>query len=76
MRPKLTTRRVVCTEVDSVAVGQQVRALRKKHNLTLVITAERTGLSVSYLSALERGLRVWNKKLLDLVSNALSIPDN
>jgi len=38
------------------SIGDQLRALREKRKLTLFAAAERTGLSSSYLSSIERGL--------------------
>lgn len=37
-----------------VGLGQRLREIRRKHDLTLVELSNRTGLSVSFLSDLER----------------------
>ena len=58
--------------VDHEATGNAMRARRRKRKLTLQIVAERAGLSVSYLSALETGNRPWTQHLCDRVDNALA----
>jgi transcriptional regulator with XRE-family HTH domain len=57
--------------VDHEATGAAVRARRRKSNMTLKDLAERAGLSPSFMSALERGDRVWTQHLLDQVDLAL-----
>ena len=43
------------TEGANYAIGDQLRSFREKRGLTIFEAAERTGLSSSYLSSLERG---------------------
>lgn len=52
-------------------IGQEVRSLRKARNLTLAELAEASGLSVGYLSLLERDLATPSIKALHSVSRAL-----
>jgi transcriptional regulator with XRE-family HTH domain len=52
-------------------IGQEIRGLRKARNLTLAELAEASGLSVGYLSLLERDLATPSIKALHSVSRAL-----
>lgn len=52
-------------------IGQEIRSLRKARNLTLAGLAEASGLSVGYLSLLERDLATPSIKALHSVSRAL-----
>jgi transcriptional regulator with XRE-family HTH domain len=52
-------------------IGQEIRGLRKARNLTLAALAEASGLSVGYLSLLERDLATPSIKALHSVSRAL-----
>lgn len=51
-------------ELNHVAVGSEMRALREFHRLTLAGMSNRMKLSLSYLSDLERGRRNWNDDLI------------
>lgn len=57
---------------DHEATGQAMRARRKKRGLTLQQVAERAGISVSFLSALECGNRVWTQHWCDVIDAALA----
>lgn len=52
-------------------IGKEIRGLRKARNLTLAELAEASGLSVGYLSLLERDLATPSIKALHSVSRAL-----
>ncbi|NKQ58286.1 helix-turn-helix transcriptional regulator [Amycolatopsis sp. K13G38] len=56
------------------AVGPRLRALRKKHNVTLTALAETTGISVSTLSRLESGQRKPSLELLLPLAKAYRVP--
>ncbi len=57
--------------IDHDQTGLLVRRKRRALGLTLAEVADRTGLSVSYLSGLERGDRGWTFELFDKVWGAL-----
>ncbi|HEX3815266.1 MAG TPA: XRE family transcriptional regulator [Mycobacteriales bacterium] len=52
-------------------MGEAIRGLRHAHGLTLVQLAERTGLSHSFLSQIERGLAAPSMKSLFGIASAL-----
>lgn len=57
--------------IDHERTGLLVRRERRVRFLTLQEVADRTGLSVSYLSGLERGDRGWTDELFQKVWGAL-----
>ena len=54
-------------------IGQKIRELRLQNNLTLKELGQHTGLSVGYLSQLERGLTDIATDLLGTVAQALGV---
>ena len=44
--------------VDLIAIGRRVKALRRQRQLSLEALANRSGVSVSMLSTVERGQKV------------------
>ena len=54
-------------------IGQDIRGLRKARDLTLAALAEATGLSVGYLSLIERDLATPSIKALHAISRALGV---
>jgi transcriptional regulator with XRE-family HTH domain len=56
-----------------VLVGARIRSLRSRQNLTLKDVAERTGVSVSMLSMLERGVATASVGTLVSVASALGV---
>jgi transcriptional regulator with XRE-family HTH domain len=56
------------------AVGKNLRTLRRTRNLTLQALSERTGLSISMLSLLERGKASPSVGTLVVVSSELGVP--
>ena len=54
-------------------IGREVRGLRKARGLTLSALAEATGLSIGYLSLVERDLATPSIKALHAVSRALGV---
>lgn len=58
--------------VDHEATGEAMRNRRKKRKLSLRQVAERAGISLSYLSALETGHRPWTQYLCDKIDAALA----
>jgi transcriptional regulator with XRE-family HTH domain len=67
---------------DRIVIGPRIRELRRARNLTLNALSENAGLSVSFLSMIERGISTPSIKALHDIANALSIniswffPDN
>ena len=57
--------------VDHHATGSQVRQERRKRNLTLQVVSAAAGISVVYLSNLERGKRRWTEELLKRIEIAM-----
>ncbi len=57
-------------------LGSAIKLCRTKRNLTLSELAEKTGLSVSYLSYIEKGKRTPNLDVLDKIAQALEMPLN
>ena len=55
-------------------IGGQIRELRKRRGWTLKQLAERSGLSVSFLSQVERGLSSPSISSLSAVAEALEVP--
>ncbi len=55
-------------------LGEQVRKIRKKRGITLKELAEKTGLSIGYISQIERNLTDPSLSTLRKLSAALDIP--
>ena len=55
-------------------LGKAVKVCRTSQNLNQTILAERAGISISYLSLLERGKRDPNTSTIEALSMALGIP--
>ncbi len=55
----------------AVRIGRRLRARRKELELTLSETAERSGLSISYLSAVEKGTNLPSLPTLVKITDAL-----
>ena len=54
-------------------IGQKIRYLRKKTNITLDVLAKRTGVTKGYLSKIERGLQSPPIATLSKISRALDV---
>lgn len=57
-----------------MGVGEKIKELRKKNNLKLEELAEKTGLSISYISLIERGLKNPSLKALERIAKAFNLP--
>ncbi|SNT13109.1 helix-turn-helix domain-containing protein [Tropicimonas sediminicola] len=57
-----------------VAIGRQVRELRKRHRMTGADLATKAGLSVGMLSKIENGVISPSLHTLQVLANALSVP--
>jgi len=57
----------------NIQIGKHVKEFRKKNAMTLNDLSEKTGLSVSYLSMLERGLNSPTIENLNIICQALNI---
>ena len=57
-----------------VAIGREVRAFRRRQNLTVADLAQATGLSIGMLSKIENGITSPSLTTLQILSHALSTP--
>lgn len=55
-------------------LGEQIRSIRKKRSITLKELAEKTGLSIGYISQIERNLTDPSLSTLRKLSAALDVP--
>lgn len=55
------------------AVGRELRGARQEQERTLADVAERSGVSIQYLSEVERGLKEPSSEILGAVSGALDL---
>ena len=55
-------------------LGDQIRSIRKKQEITLKELAEKTGLSIGYISQIERNLTDPSLSTLRKISRALDVP--
>lgn len=61
-------------KVLEVAIGREVRAFRRQHNITVVDLAKNTGLSIGMLSKIENGVTSPSLTTLQTLADALSVP--
>lgn len=54
-------------------IGDQLRELRKQHRWTLSDLSLKTGLSISYLSDIEKGRSMGSVKALETISEAFNM---
>ncbi|SKC90943.1 helix-turn-helix domain-containing protein [Maledivibacter halophilus] len=57
-----------------IGISKEIRKIRKKNNITLKELSEKTGLSVSFLSQVERGLSSMTITSLKKIADALNVP--
>lgn len=57
-----------------VAIGREVRSIRRQHSMTVAELARKTGLSVGMLSKIENGVTSPSLMTLQTLSHALSTP--
>jgi transcriptional regulator with XRE-family HTH domain len=62
------------TDASKPNVGQQIRAIREKHELSLRALAELCGLSVNAVSLIERGENSPTVSSLHMLATALDVP--
>ena len=55
-------------------LGDQIRSIRKRQEITLKELAEKTGLSIGYISQIERNLTDPSLSTLRKISGALGVP--
>jgi transcriptional regulator with XRE-family HTH domain len=60
--------------MDLAALGHRIRALRQQHGLSLEALAERSGVSISMLSTVERGRKVPSILVMGQIATALDTP--
>lgn len=56
---------------DNTRIGAEARVERTRAGLTLGQVAAEMGVSIGYLSHLERGFRAWNQDLVDSFDDAI-----
>ena len=61
-------------KVLEVAIGREVRAQRRKQNITVADLSETTGLSIGMLSKIENGNTSPSLTTMQALANALSVP--
>lgn len=61
---------VTVSEPDNVQMGKICRELRQRNGKTLQAVSQQMGISVPYLSSLERGLRNWTRDLVRAFNKA------
>ncbi len=61
-------------KVLAVAIGKQVRTLRKKLNITVAMLARQSGLSTGMLSKIENGQTSPSLATITALANALQVP--
>lgn len=59
-----------------VILGEKIRNLREERNYTLSDLSDKAGLSISYLSEIERGAKRPSIKTIDKIANALNVSRN
>jgi transcriptional regulator with XRE-family HTH domain len=70
----LLSRRIMqsSSTLDVLALGRRIRELRRQKNLALEALAERSGVSTSMLSAVERGIKVSSILVMSQIATALN----
>ena len=68
---KLVKEKVTLVVINHEETGQLARQHRRAMGMSLMEVARPMGLSVSYLSALERGARAWTEDLMDRFNTAM-----
>ncbi len=61
-------------KVLEVAIGREVKAYRKQHDITVAELAKATGLSIGMLSKIENGMTSPSLTTLQILAHALSVP--
>lgn len=61
-------------KVLEVAIGREVKAYRKQHDITVAELAKATGLSIGMLSKIENGMTSPSLTTLQTLAQALSVP--
>lgn len=59
--------------IDQLATGQRLRAERKTRRVSLAIVAEQMGYSVSFVSDLEFGRRLWSGDKINAYEKAIGL---
>jgi transcriptional regulator with XRE-family HTH domain len=68
---KLVKEKVTLTVINHEETGHLARQHRRAMSMTLDEVSKAMGVSVSYLSSLERGARVWTQPLMDRFNAAM-----
>lgn len=63
---------VTIRKLDHAAIGATARSLRLEKGLTLKQVARFAGMSISFLSHLERGARTWSTRDMERISVAIA----
>lgn len=59
--------------IDSVSLGMRIRSIRTKQNITLQVLADKVGVSVVFLSQVERGQNNGSLDTVVAIANALQV---
>ena len=70
---KRMSKRAAKAPAMDVAVGQRIRELRRGRKLSLETVADRTDLSIGFLSQIERGLSSPSLRVLATLADVLGI---
>ncbi|CAN5436670.1 hypothetical protein BH09ACT12_BH09ACT12_02660 [soil metagenome] len=73
LRPRNVTPTPAAEPLWREAVGQELRTTRQEQQRTLADVAGRSGVSIQYLSEVERGLKEPSSEILGAVSGALGL---
>ena len=63
----------MATPSGNAALGARLRELRKKKGLKLVALANKSGVSLAYVSEVERGRKLPSLEILDRLAGALGL---
>ena len=63
----------MATPSGNAALGARLRELRKKKGLKLVALANKSGVSLAYVSEVERGRKLPSLEVLDRLAGALGL---
>jgi transcriptional regulator with XRE-family HTH domain len=61
-------------ETEAIRIGKRLRYMRRVHDRTQEELADMLGVSVTWVSRIERGVKMPNLPFLFHVSNALRVP--
>ena len=60
-------------KIDSISLGKRIRSIRTKLNITLQSLADQVGVSLVFLSQVERGQNTGSLETIVAIANALQV---